>query len=239
VLNKKNVLLLSITSLIILALTIFSVFNWEIITFLFSQMTTGTEIVRDYILSLGIIGVLVISLIIIICFFFPIISSVPIQLASAVAYGLPHAIIHVTASIFIASQLVFLFTKTLRIFSTKKQIEERKKLEDKIKNSKRSILSFLFLAYLAPFIPFFLIHMVAASSGLKWWKYTLLTLIGPIPDIIVTLWIGVKITSGAHSPILSYILLLVIIVCVILSMTFKNNIVDFIFKPNEKEKSDE
>ncbi len=238
-LNKKNILLLTITAFVILTATIFSIFNWEIITFLFTQMTTGAEIVEDYIKSLGIIGVLVISLIIIICFFFPVISSVPIQLASALAYGLPNAVMHVTISIFIASQLVFLFTKTFRIFSSKKQIEERKKLEEKIKNSKRSILSFLFLAYLAPFIPFFLIHMVTASSGIKWWKYTLITFIGPIPDIVVTLWLGVKITSGAQSPILSYVLLLVIIVCVILSIVFKNNIIDFIFKPKEKEENDE
>ncbi|MBR6737357.1 MAG: TVP38/TMEM64 family protein [Clostridia bacterium] len=238
-LTKKNVILLTLSLTVIIAVTVFSIFNWDVITFLFTQMTTGVDILKEYVLSLGIVGVLCISLIIIVCFFFPVISSVPIQLTSALTYGLPFATVHVLISIFIASQLVFLFSKTLTIFSTKKQIEERKELELKIKNSKRSILTFIVLAYLAPFIPFMLIHTVAANSGLKWWKYSLVTLIGPIPDIIVTLWAGVKITSS--SPVISYVLLVVIIVCVVLSIVFKNKIVDFIFKPKDtiKEKIDD
>ncbi|MBQ7339550.1 MAG: TVP38/TMEM64 family protein [Clostridia bacterium] len=234
--NRKNVWLLILSGVAIAVGVMFSILNWDVITYLFTQMTTGMEIVEDYIRGLGVMGIICISLIIIICFFVPVISSVPIQLASAVAYGLPFSTVHVLLSIVIASQLVYLFTKTFKIFSTKKQIEERKKLEEKIKNSKRSIFFFIILAYLAPFVPFFLIHMVAASSGMKWWKYSLVTLIGPIPDIIITLWAGVKITSGGQSPITSYVLLVVIVVCVILSMIYKNKIIDLIFTPKQKTK---
>jgi len=210
--------------------------NWETIVFLFKQITTGADIVKEYVEGLGILGIFCISLVIIICFFFPIISSVPIQLASAVTYGLTNATIHVALSIFVASQLIFLFTTTIRVFSSKKRIEKRKELEAKIKNSKRSIFSFIILAYLLPFVPFFLIHMVAANSGMRWWKYTLVTLLGPLPDIIVTLWVGVKITMGATNPILSYVLLLVILASVILSIVFKERVINFIFKPKDELK---
>ena len=107
-------------------------------------------------------------------------------------------------------------------------------MEEKIKNSKRSIYVFLFLAYLAPFVPFLLIHTVAAGSGMKWWKYALITLLGPLPDIVVTLWAGVKITTSS-SPLTSYIILLVIIVCVVCSIAYKEKIIDFIFAPKEKK----
>ena len=96
----------------------------------------------------------------------------------------------------------------------------------------------MFLAYLAPFIPFFLIHIVAAKSGMKWWKYALVTLIGPMPDIIITLWAGVKITSSS-TPITSYVILVVIITIVILSMVYKNKLVDYIFTPKEKSKDEQ
>ena len=188
--------------------------------------------VKEYVLDLGIIGVISIAIIIVACFFFPIISSVPIQLTSAVSYGLWCGVLHVTLSVFIASQILFLLTRSFRIFSTKKQIEQRKEIEEKIKNSKMSIYEFVLLAYLAPFVPFLVIHTIAASSGMKWWKYTIITLLGPVPDVIITLWAGVKITTSS-SPVVSYIILVVIIVVVILSTVFKNKMVDFIFRPKK------
>jgi uncharacterized membrane protein YdjX (TVP38/TMEM64 family) len=121
--------------------------------------------------------------------------------------------------------------------SSKKKREEHKLMEEKIKNSKRSIYYFLFLAYLAPFVPFMIIHMIAADSGIKWWKYALVTLLGPLPDIIITLWAGVKITSSS-SPIVSYIVLVVIITIIVLTLIFKNKLVDLIFTPKEKSKDE-
>lgn len=233
--NKKEKWIIILTSVILGSIALFAIFNWEIIVYLFSQMATGTAIVKEYVLSLGVIGFLAMTLIIIICFFFPFVSSIPIQLASAVSYGLFFGVIHVALAIFLASQLAFLFTKTVNIFSTKKQREEQKHIEECIKNSKRSILWFMVFAYLAPFVPFMVIHIVAASSGMKWWKYSLITLIGPIPDIVVTLWAGVRITSSA-SPVLSFVILLVILACVVLSMVYKNKIVERVFVPKRGEK---
>ncbi|MBR5192275.1 MAG: TVP38/TMEM64 family protein [Clostridia bacterium] len=235
--NKKEIAIIITTAVVLTALIIFSIINWETIVFLFNQVATGADIVQDYVLSLGVVGIIAMAIVMIVCFFFPFVSPLPIELASAVSYGLGFGFIHVTLSIFIASQLAFLFTKSTLFLSSKKKREEHRLMEEKIKNSKRSIYYFLFLAYLAPFVPFLVIHMVAADSGMKWWKYALITLFGPMPDIIITLWAGVKITTSS-SPILSYIILVVIIVIVILSMVFKNKLVDWIFTPKEKNKNE-
>lgn len=236
--NKKERLIIAFTTLILIAVIIFSIFNWSTITYLFNQVSSGTVVVKEYLLSLGITGVIAMSVVMIACFFFPVLSSVPIQLASAISYGLWGGLIHVSLSIFMASQLAFLLTKSTLALSSKKKKEEHRLMEEKIKNSKRSIYYFLFLAYLAPFVPFLVIHMVAADSGMKWWKYALITFFGPIPDIIITLWAGVKITTSS-SPIVSYIILLVIITIVILSMIYKKKLVDLIFTPKEKNKDEQ
>ncbi len=236
--NKKELSIIIITAIVLTALVIFSIINWDTVSYLFTQVASGAEIVQDYVLSLGVVGVIAMTIIMIVCFFFPFISSVPIQLTSAVSYGLWFGLIHVAISTFLASQLAFLFTKSTLFLSSKKKREEHRLMEEKIKNSKRSIYYFLFLAYLAPFVPFLVIHMVAADSGMKWWKYALVTLFGPLPDIIVTLWAGVKITTSS-TPITSYIILVVIIAIVILSMVFKNKIVDLIFTPKEKNKNEQ
>ena len=234
--TKKEKSIIIITGSLLAAIIVFSIFNWDTIAYLFKELSSGTDVVGDYVLTLGIPGVIAMSIVMIVCFFFPFLSSVPIQLTSAVSYGLWGGFIHVTLSIFIASQLAFLFTKTTQVLSSPKKKEEQRLMEEKIRNSKRSIYYFLFLAYLAPFIPFLVIHMVAANSGMKWWKYALVTLFGPIPDILVTLWAGVKITT-AH-PIVAYIILVVIIIIVIFSMIYKNKLVDWIFKPKEENKDE-
>ncbi|MBE5749613.1 MAG: TVP38/TMEM64 family protein [Clostridiales bacterium] len=235
--NKKERTIIIITALILIALLVFSLFNWSTISYLFKQISSGAGIVKEYVLSLGVTGVIAMSIVIIVCFFFPFISSVPIQLASAVSYGLLWGVVHVTLSIFVASQLAFLFTKSTLFLSSKKKKEEHRLMEEKIKNSNRSIYYFLFLAYLAPFVPFLIIHMVAADSGMKWWKYAIVTLLGPIPDIVITLWAGVKITTSS-SPITSYVILMVIIAIVVLSMVYKKKLVDLIFTPKEKNKDE-
>ena len=231
--NKKENLLILFTAAVLLCIIIFSLLNKDVIIHLFKQMVTGVSIVKEYVLSLGFTGVIAISLIIIICFFFPLISSVPVQLASSVSYGLAFGFFHAVISIFIASQLAFLFTRCFRVFQTKKQREKQREMEEKINGSSRSIMYFLLLAYLAPFVPFMIIHMIAANSGMKWWKYSIVTLFGPMPDVIVTLWLGEKITTSS-SPVVSYIMLLIIITCVVLSMIYKEKIVGLIFKPRKE-----
>ena len=236
--SKKNILILSATFCVLAFLIVFSVYNWQTIEFLFTNLTMSVEVLKDYVLSLGTVGIICMSIVIIVCFFFPVISSTPIQVVSGISYGLPLGTLHVLASVFIASQILFLLTRSFRVFSTKKQIQEREEIERKIKNSRISILYFVVLAYLAPFIPFLIIHSVALNSGMKWWKYSLITLIGPLGDVIITLWAGVKITTSS-SPIVSYVILVLIVVIVILSTIYKNKMVDFIFKPKKEKENGE
>ncbi len=236
--HKKERLLLALSACILLAIAVFSILNWSTVVYLFRQMLEGVSIVEEYVLSLGVVGVLSIALIIIVCFFFPVISSIPVQLASSISYGLPLGILHVVISIFLASQLAFLFTRTIRVFQSEKQRQQQLRMEQTIQNSSRSIETFLILAYLAPFVPFLLIHLVAANSGMKWRKYALITLFGPVPDVVVTLWLGEKVTSSS-SPIVSFCILMVIIACVVFSLIYKEKMVNWIFKPQKtKEHTD-
>lgn len=228
--NRKEKILLLLTAAILLALGIFAACNWADFLHLFKEMVSGVEIVRESILDMGVAGVLIISLIIIVCFFFPVISSIPVQLASVVAYGLPCAIVHVSLSVFVASQLSFLLVRCFRVFHSPKQRKKQEEMEKKIQGSRRSIMTFIVLAYLAPFVPFMLIHIVAANSGMKWWKYALVTLFGPLPDVVVTLYLGSKIATTS-SPATSLIVLLLVIGCICLSLIYKGKIIDWVFAP--------
>lgn len=235
--TKKEKILMLLTTAILLTIGIFAACNWSDFVHLFKEMVTGVEIVRENILDLGIAGILIISLIIVICFFFPVISSIPVQLASVVAYGLPCAIVHVSLSVFVASQISFLLVRCFRVFQSPKQKKKQQEMEEKIRNSRRSIMTFIVLAYLAPFVPFLLIHIVAANSGMKWWKYALVTLLGPIPDIVITLYLGAKIATTS-SPVTSLVVLLLVIGCISLSMIYKEKIIDWVFAPKKESEGE-
>ena len=77
-LTRKNTILLICSFLILLAIVVFSIINWDLIHYLFEQLFLGVEFVGDYVKSLGFGGLLCIALVILVCFFFPVISSVPI-----------------------------------------------------------------------------------------------------------------------------------------------------------------
>ena len=90
----------------------------------------------------------------------------------------------------------------------------------------------MLIAYLVPFIPFLIISSIAAS-GLKYWKYFLFTVFGPILEVIVTLFLGQALLNT--SPVASVVTLVLIIAIVVLSIIFKDKIVDFVFVERKKQ----
>ena len=137
--TKKEKIIIIATSAILLAIILFAIFNWQVISFLFTQMTEGVTDLGEFVRDLGILGVLAITLIIVVCFFVPVISSIPLQIVSAVSYGMPFGTLHVALSVFIASQLAFLFTRTIRVFTSEKHKREQREMEEKMKLGQKQL----------------------------------------------------------------------------------------------------
>lgn len=232
--TKRNIILLVVTAALILGIIVFCIVNWEIVHNLFVKVISGTEIMKEYILSLGWIGKVACMVLIIICFFFPFISSLPVQIACGITYGILEGTIIIAFSYMVASQLLFLFKQDAKLFYSKKRLKKQQELADKIKNSSRGIDKAMLIAYVVPFVPFLIISNVAAA-GLKYWKYLLYTTLGPIPEIIITIYLGKTLLN--KSPIASIISLIIIIAIVILSIVYNDKIVDFIFIKREKKEN--
>ncbi|MCI5745456.1 MAG: VTT domain-containing protein [Erysipelotrichaceae bacterium] len=241
--NKKNIkkldiFLLALTILIFAFIIFFCIFNWHLVIDLLNVIINGKDVVKDYMAQFNFVGVIAISLLIIFCFFFPFFSSLPLQIICLFSYGYIKGSIIVSLSIAIASQLLFILQKNMKSFIfSKKQKEKQRKIEERIKNSKRNINAVMALLYVIPCIPFLIISSIACRSNMKWWKYTLFTFLGPIPEVFVTLFLGEKVTS-ASSPILSFIILVFMILLVVLSLIFKDKLIYFIFKPMESKQDE-
>ncbi|MEG1528277.1 MAG: VTT domain-containing protein [Clostridia bacterium] len=228
-LKKSDIAILVVTISIVITVVILTLIFWKEVKDLFDHMLNGVEIVKEFIVGLGIKGISAIFLLVMFCFFIPFFTSIPFQIAAIIGYGMPFATLLVGAAIAIGCQLVFLFNRNIKTFSTPKQTAKRLDMEERIANSKYSIFVVLILAYAAPGIPFLLIATIAAASGLKWWKYTIITTFGPIPDIIVTLLIGNNVVNSS-SPALSIALLVGLVILITTSIIFKDKIFDLVFK---------
>ena len=200
------------------------------------DLISGAEIAGEYIRDLGILGIIGMILIIILCFFFPFISSLPIQIAAGLAYGLWWGSLIVSIAFALASQLLYLLKRNTKIFYSEKQLKKEEELRARIEGSKLGIVYALIIAYIVPCIPFLLISRVALQ-GLKYPKYTLFTVVGPIGEVLVTLYLGKKLVST--SPLASIITLVIMIIIVVLSIVFNDKIVDFIFRPRKEKKNEQ
>ncbi len=234
--STKDKILLIFSAIILIAITTFVILYKDTVYAILERMLNGVDLVEDYIKSFGIIGILAMMLIIIVFFFFPVVSSMPIQIACGITYGLLGGSLIVFLALLIAAQLLYLFRQNLRAFSSEKQKEKRLALEKMIKESNRNIYLALIIAYLLPAVPFLVISNLAAS-GLKYPKYTLVTSLGMIPDILTTLFIGKKLLSS--SPVASVITLIAIIIVIILSIIFNDKLVAWVFAPRRATATDE
>lgn len=232
--KKKDIVILAVTVAIILAIVLLCAFNWSLVVNLFNLVVKGKTIVQDYMLSFGILGEIILSIMMVFCFFFPFISSLPLQILCVISYGVVHATILISIVLALASQLLYLLEKNFKtFFYTKKQRQKQKDIEARIRNSSRNINWVMVLLYIVPCIPFLIISSIAFRSNMRWWKYTLFTAIGPIPEVIVTLVLGNQLTSNT-SPVWSMIVLVLMIALVILSLVFKDKMIYWIFKPKKE-----
>lgn len=231
--KKKDIVILVVTIAILLTIGLLCAFNWPLVVKLFDLIVKGKTVVKDYIQSFGILGEIIIAIMMLFCFFFPFISSLPLQILCVISYGVVHATILISIELALASQLLYLLEKNFKtFFYTKKQHQKQADIEERIRNSNRNIYWVMVLLYIVPCIPFLIISSIACRSNMKWWKYTLFTAVGPIPEVIVTLVLGDQLTSNT-SPVWSVIVLIVMIAIVILSLIFKDKMIYWIFKPKK------
>ncbi len=234
--TKRDKILLCLSAIILVTISVFLIAFWDAAYSVAGRLLNGVELVEDYIKSLGIPGIIAMMLIMIICFFIPVISSLPIQIACGISYGFLLGGGIVLLSFFIAVQLLYLFRQNLRMFSSPRHLQKKLELETMIKESNRSVYLALIIAYLLPGIPFLVISNLAAS-GLNYRKYTLATVLGMIPDIATTIFVGEKLLSS--SPTASIITLIAIVVIITLSIIFNDKLVKMVFAPKNKKSNDQ
>ena len=220
-----------------LVVFLFSGENYVLLKEIFNTNSTKEE-VQNSIEKLGVRSYIVVGILAMIQVVFTFIPAEPLHVISGISFGLWKGILICLIGIMLGNTIIFVLNK---IFGAKLKDFFSSNIDvdlDGAKNSTKLALIVIIL-YCLPAIPYGIICFFAASIGMKYPKYILITGIGSIPSLVLDVGLG-HITMTT-SWIISIVVFIVIIVLLILMFKFKKQIFekvnDYIRKNNEKEKN--
>ena len=185
---KICIILGVIALLALLMLFVFSGENFDLLMKLFREDLSEDEL-QETLGDFGIRGYITIGLLAmlqVICTFLP---AEPVQVLGGIAFGFPVALLCCWAGVFLGNTLIFLLQKSygdkLRHFFVKKFHLDL----EKIATSGKSTLIVLIL-YFLPAIPYGMIAFFASGIGMRYRRYTVITMLGALPSVCIGVGLG-------------------------------------------------
>lgn len=195
-----------------LLVLLFSGDNKKIIIDLFNGNTTMSKFLQD-VQSLGWQGAVVFGVLSMLQVTLTFLPAEPVQVIAGVSYGFGWGCLICLAGVIVGNSVIYLLYK---IYGDKLSEYFHKNIEvdfDVLQSSGRVTL-LIFILYFLPAIPYGLICFFAASIGMKYYKYIVVTTLGSIPSIMIGVGLGKLAISQSWiiSVIIFAVLLTVIIV---------------------------
>lgn len=195
----------------LLMLFMFSGENFDLLKSLFKEDMSNEELqdkLRDFGVR-GYITVTMLAMLQVICTFLP---AEPVQVLSGLTFGFPVGLLCCWAGVFLGNTLIYVLQNTygdkLRRFFIKKLHVDLEKIA---KSSKSTII--IFILYFLPAIPYGMICFFAASIGIKYRRYILITMLGSLPSVCIGVALGyMTISSNWIVSLCVFVVLLALVV---------------------------
>ena len=184
----------------------------------------------------GIISISLLSMLQVILMFLP---AEPVQVIAGVSYGLWIGLGLCVAGVFVGNTLIYIAYK---IFGGRMSEYYSRSIELDWSSAKttRGISWIVLLLYILPAIPYGMICFFAASTGLKYPRYILLTMLGSLPSILIGVALGhlAITTSLIWAAVIFVILVVVLIVLFVKKKAITAKLNEYIRKKNQPYTSD-
>ena len=221
--GKKIITVLSVLVVIVgLFVFMFSGENFDLLLSLFDG-NMDTDNLQETLRGFGYKGVISLGLLSALQVVIPVMPSGPVQILSGVTYGLGWGILICAVGVLLGNTIIYILYKTLG-----EKVGEyfKKNIDVDLSNVKATnrLSLIVFVLFLVPGIPFGLICFLAASLGLKYPRYIIITTLGSLPTMILGVCLGnVATTSSIWVTIIALcvIVLLVILICIFRKHIFK------------------
>jgi len=221
----------------LLLVFLFSGDNFDVLKEMFRAGATKED-VQNSIEKLGIRSYIVVAVLAMLQVVFTFVPAEPLHVVAGISFGLLRGILVCLIGIIVGNTIIYILNK---IFGTKLKDFFTANIDFDFERAKRSkkIALIVIILYCLPAIPYGIICFFAASMGMKYSKYILITGIGSIPSLLLD--VGLGHVTMATSWIISIIVFVVIILLLILMWKFKSQIFDrvneFVRRSHEKEKN--
>ena len=211
--------------------------NFNVMKEIFNA-NASKEDIQDSIAKLGwraYFVVFIISMFQVVLTFVP---AEPLHVISGISFGFARGLVVCLAGIIVGNTIIFVLYK---IFGKKVTEFFASNIEIDFKRARRSkrIALIVIILYCLPAIPYGIICLFAATVGMKYPKYILVTGIGSIPSLILDVGMG-HITMST-SWMVSICIFALIVILLVLMFRYKKQLFDkvnaFIRKSQEKEKN--
>ncbi len=134
----------------------------------------------------GYLGIMILSALQIVCTFLP---AEPVQVLAGYTYGFPVGLTLCMIGVLVGNTLIYIlqniFGDRLRGFLVKKLDLDL----EKIARSSKYVL-IIFILYFLPVIPYGMICFFAASMGMSYYRYILITCLGALPSLCIGVGLG-------------------------------------------------
>lgn len=187
--------------------------NLEVFKAFFREGITQNEI-RENARRFGVRGIITIGLLSMLQVIFMFLPAEPVQVIAGVGYGLGYGLLLCFVGVFLGNTLIYVGYK---IFGKRMSEYYSRKIEIDWGSTKtlRAISLAVFILYLLPAIPYGMICFFAASTGIKYPRYIILTALGSLPSILIGVALGhLAITSGIIIAAVIFVILLIIVIIV-------------------------
>lgn len=216
--QNKRMKLLAILTLFILMLLLtvflFSGENFDLLISMFDKNCTNEQLLEklgDFGIK-GYVTVTVLSLLQVVFTFLP---AEPAQVLAGLAFGFPLGVLCCMLGVLLGNTVIYVLFK---IFGDGIREFFVKNLDVDLKNSSSAakVTVIIFILYFLPAIPYGMICFMAASLGMKYRRYILVTLLGAFPSVCIG--VGFGHLAGTTSWGVSVVVFAVIILLLILLM---------------------
>jgi len=199
----------------LLTLFVFSGDNYDLLhSLLYKDMSEEEmqETLRDFGIR-GYITVAILAMLQVICTFLP---AEPIQVLAGITFGFPVGLLCCWFGVFLGNTAIYLLQKTygdkLRSFFIRKFHLDL----EKIAASNKSTLIILIL-YFLPAIPYGMIAFFASGIGLRYRRYTAITMLGALPSVCIGVGLG-YMAFASHWLVTVCILVVLIAILIVVSL---------------------
>lgn len=211
--------------------------NFDILKSLFTEDFSNNEQLRDRLNDFGWRGYIVITVMAMLQVVCAVLPAEPTQVLAGFTFGFPIGVLCCFAGVLIANTLIYMLQKIygnrLRGFFVKKLNLDLEKIAS---SSKSTVI--VFFLYFLPVIPYGMICFLAASMGMSYRRFIVVTGLGALPSICIGVALGVM-TIASHwvVTVCVFVALLLVLILLVVKREYLFSLVNNYAEKNKKTKT--